>query len=960
MKQSRFSLALTTLGLALVLTIGQAFKAPEHSHDFAIPLGTYDLHNYESFTTLQASAAVEEGLAHDLGGNWHVWSWNSQASTPHIAYGNTAYSAGMRSEVDLDAATLRLFDEQAEHLGAAGVELQITDRVSYKGKWVAHLAQTYEGLEVWQGKAFAAFTEDGRLIAMGSDLFNDIELSAMPAISAEQAEQIARMDVGFNPAEDSVEAAPELMVLPVPLSEESVEHHLVWRLRVHTADPVGIWVTHVDAHNGEVVWRYNDVHFLIEGDTNSEVQPDTWCNGIHDQAVPYLRVQVSGSGTVYTDENGDWSSPSGTAQVTADLYGPYCNITNSGGPEASFTGTAWEGTPLTISYDDMNAQNDERDVFDAVNDIHDFFQLWAPEFALPNQRMNAYVSLNDNCNAYWNGSINFFTEGGGCANTGEIQGVVHHEFGHGVQAAILGWQGDQGLGEGNSDVLANLMTQESIIGRGFYLGNCTSGIRNSDNDMIYPEDMNGQIHHDGQIIAGFHWDIMMGMQSNYGDEQGTIKAAERWHYGRLMGHPTNQPDQVFWTFMADDDDGDLDNGTPHYSILSAAATHHGYDVPPILVGVLFEHTPLTDTGDMDGPYTVGATISSTEGPLDPESATIYYRHNGGSWNSVDMDTMNGSYFFGQIPGQQAGQVDYYIYAEDTIGTTGTSPWGAPNVFHKFFVAWRLEDMEIDAGWSTEATASTGHWERVDPIGTTAQPEDDISHPGTLCWVTGQHTPGEADDFNDVTGGTVTLLSPIYDLSQATEVYISYWYWYYGRTGDSWTASISNDGGSNWVELDLDTGSMEAYWKDNDFYLHDLFAQPGQVQFKFVVKDGTIPTLVEGALDDLMIHAVIGGTNVDDEFTIGVPLRLEQNHPNPFNPRTEIKFALETDGRVDLKVFDVNGRLVRTLVADSMPAGEHRVIWEGRDQKGNSVGSGVYLYRLSANGEVKSRTMVLIK
>ena len=54
-----------------------------------------------------------------------------------------------------------------------------------------------------------------------------------------------------------------------------------------------------------------------------------------------------------------------------------------------------------------------------------------------------------------------------------MQQVVEHEFGHGIQDAIMGgWQGNEGLGEGNSDVVGILLTQESIIGRGFYLGNC--------------------------------------------------------------------------------------------------------------------------------------------------------------------------------------------------------------------------------------------------------------------------------------------------------------------------------------------------------------------------------------------------------------------------------------------------------------------------------------------------------
>ncbi len=91
-----------------------------------------------------------------------------------------------------------------------------------------------------------------------------------------------------------------------------------------------------------------------------------------------------------------------------------------------------------------------------------------------------------------------------------------------------------------------------------------------------------------------------------------------------------------------------------------------------------------------------------------------------------------------------------------------------------------------------------------------------------------------------------------------------------------------------------------------------------------------------------------------------PTRLVQNTPNPFNPRTTIRFNLEAAGRARLMVFDVSGRLVATLVEKHLPAGEHRFDWDGRDDAGRTVASGVYFQRLEAPGFSDSRTMVLLK
>jgi hypothetical protein len=95
---------------------------------------------------------------------------------------------------------------------------------------------------------------------------------------------------------------------------------------------------------------------------------------------------------------------------------------------------------------------------------------------------------------------------------------------------------------------------------------------------------------------------------------------------------------------------------------------------------------------------------------------------------------------------------------------------------------------------------------------------------------------------------------------------------------------------------------------------------------------------------------------------GVPIKfhLYQNLPNPFNPTTTIKFDTAGEGRLDLRVYDVSGRLVRTLVDESRPPGRYSVIWDGRDNKGQPVASGVYFCRMTGTGITMTRKMVLLQ
>jgi hypothetical protein len=92
----------------------------------------------------------------------------------------------------------------------------------------------------------------------------------------------------------------------------------------------------------------------------------------------------------------------------------------------------------------------------------------------------------------------------------------------------------------------------------------------------------------------------------------------------------------------------------------------------------------------------------------------------------------------------------------------------------------------------------------------------------------------------------------------------------------------------------------------------------------------------------------------------IACRLGQNYPNPFNPTTTIPFFLPEDSDVRLSVFDSQGKVVRVLVSNPMPAGSREVIWDGRDTNGTLVSSGLYFCQLKASGTVETRKLLLLK
>lgn len=102
-----------------------------------------------------------------------------------------------------------------------------------------------------------------------------------------------------------------------------------------------------------------------------------------------------------------------------------------------------------------------------------------------------------------------------------------------------------------------------------------------------------------------------------------------------------------------------------------------------------------------------------------------------------------------------------------------------------------------------------------------------------------------------------------------------------------------------------------------------------------------------------------GTEAGDNEIVSA-LKLSQNYPNPFNPETNIAFELKESGNVSIEIYNLKGQKVKTLVNDYRSAGDHTVMWNGTDENNNAVSSGIYYYKMKANGDSATKKMVLMK
>ena len=102
---------------------------------------------------------------------------------------------------------------------------------------------------------------------------------------------------------------------------------------------------------------------------------------------------------------------------------------------------------------------------------------------------------------------------------------------------------------------------------------------------------------------------------------------------------------------------------------------------------------------------------------------------------------------------------------------------------------------------------------------------------------------------------------------------------------------------------------------------------------------------------------VAGADID---RVPTSPQLAQNAPNPFNPATTIAFDLPRASEVTLRIYNVEGRLVRTLLQGIQEAGPQTVVWSGKDDHGNQAASGLYFYRLATASGTLTRKMTLLK
>ncbi|MSR41008.1 MAG: choice-of-anchor B family protein [Phycisphaerales bacterium] len=263
-----------------------------------------------------------------------------------------------------------------------------------------------------------------------------------------------------------------------------------------------------------------------------------------------------------------------------------------------------------------------------------------------------------------------------------------------------------------------------------------------------------------------------------------------------------------------------------------------------------------------GTSTIDMRVLASSGhTINPSTVKMNITGSNGANVAVPMSSLGSNIYRAIFPSDACTTLASYTFtASNNVGDTSTDPTSRSTTYALGSTEVLLDTFETNLGWTggiTGDTATSGQWVRADPVGTTAQPEDDHTAVGTLCWITGNGAVGGTVGVADVDGGTTTLLSPALNLAGFSEPMISYHRWYSNNQGasaglDTMPVEISGNNGVTWVQMELVAENAGA-WVRKAFRVRDYITPTTQVRVRFIARDLDSGSVIEAGVDDFHVY-----------------------------------------------------------------------------------------------------------
>jgi hypothetical protein len=515
-------------------------------------------------------------------GTWQA-AWDRATGVPSRIWGSGLAAPGSIASADVAAAFARAV--LAAHIallapGASPADFALVSNTLDGDLRSIGFVQNHGGRRVVGGQVSFRFKHD-RLFVIGSEALPEITLPAQPrarllgAALRDRAATTLRRDLVLPDA--AVTTPGEEVVLPLIGDDAVLGYRIVVPVTIDGGAD-GRYLAYCDPATGEALAARQMNLFelgtvLYHGVDRYPGRPRI--------DRPASSAHVTLNGTPQTTSPAGQVSWSGSApqRVATSVVGDLVAIVNKAAGGVLATAQLQLAAGGQVVWDASAATEDDAQVqtYLNANTAKAFARELDPNMPRLGDQIIANVNIAQDCNAFFDGqSINFFQASARCQNTGLVQDVVFHEFGHAVHVAeIIEGVGafDGAMSEGAADFFAAQISGDPKMGRGFFFSDAP--LRDLDpetSENRWPEDI-GEIHETGIIFGGAFWDLRKALISELGDSEG-IRVTKQLYLGALR-RSISIPTSLVEVLAADDDDGDLANGTPHECTIRSAYGRHG-------------------------------------------------------------------------------------------------------------------------------------------------------------------------------------------------------------------------------------------------------------------------------------------------------------------------------------------------------------------------------------------------
>ena len=678
------------------------------------------------------------------------------------------------------------------------------------------------------------------------------------------------------------------------------------------AGDYGEWLFVADAATGGILYQEDRIVFEdVVGNVRGMATPGPKAAQCTDEVLtpmPSAHVNIQGGGSAYTDANGDFViSNAGTTDVTVEspVGGLYFWVYDVTGNDEELPITVTPPGPADFIHNQANNNEFIRAQVNAyvdANEVRDWILSVHPTYPIIHSQTGFTVRVNRNdlyCpgNAWYSPgeqSLNFCRASLPTYANTAFASVGQHEYGH--HTIECGGSGQGEYGEGMADCVAMLIADDPGLGYGFYYSQCATPLRSADNDCQYLTSgcstCGSEIHDCGKLLSGCVWStreelvitepaLYLNILSNL-----TINSI-------LLHTGTSITPQIAIDFLTlDDNDGDIDNGTPHWNEICAGFGAHGLDCPALALIDFTYPYGLPGLVPPGYPATISVHVVPVAGTPVPGTGTVSYRIGDEAFTTVPMNEINPNQYEAVLPPTACAEtVEYYFTAEASGGLLMTDPSDSPSSAFAALAATNINtvaafDFESATGWTVSGDATDGQWQTGVPAnGGRGDPPSDYDGSGS-CYLT-DNVAGNSD----VDGGTTILTSPTFDVSGLTEPQVSYARWYSNVEGaspeaDTFVIRISDDNGANWSVLEtVGPTGPEVYggWYTRTFNIADFVTPTAELKLRFEASDLGSGSVVEAALDAFEVFDIQCG--VEPPAPAPAPHDTRKNRYISFAPNT---------------------------------------------------------------------------